>query len=76
MCAALPAWFDVVGVAARNADARAGLAASGLLGRVTDAHVNPFRPARLPDDELSIAAMLARTAAHVRDGAAADPSAL
>jgi hypothetical protein len=31
VCASLPDWFDVVGVAARNAEARAGLAASGLV---------------------------------------------
>jgi hypothetical protein len=34
------------------------------------AYVSPFRPARLADDELSIAAILARMLSHVREGAA------
>lgn len=57
-------------MAAGGAGSHEGLFLRGYGFEGSWAYVNPFRPARLPDDELSIAAMLARTAAHVRDGAA------
>lgn len=56
-------------VAAGGAGSHEGLFLRGYGFEGDWAYLNPFRPARLPDDELSIAAMLARTAAHVREGA-------
>ncbi len=50
VCAALPEWFEVVGVAARRADARARLAASGLVDAdVVHADVTSLARAGAPD---------------------------
>ncbi len=56
-------------VAAGGPGSHEGLFLRGYALEGAWAYLNPFRPARLPDDELSIAAMLARMVAHVRDGA-------
>lgn len=56
-------------VAAGGAGSHEGLFLRGYGFEDGWAFVNPFRPARLSDDELSIAAILARMVGHVREGA-------
>jgi predicted dehydrogenase len=57
-------------VAAGGAGSHEGLFLRGYGFEGGWAYVSPFRPARLADDELSIAAILARMLSHVREGAA------